>query len=125
MTNRAVSLAALHGHPVIVNFWATWCGPCVAETPLLQAIYTAHRADGLSIIGVDAQEPLADLAAWKSRFGVTYDLVTDSTGQINALYRVRGLPSSFFIARDGTIQQIVYGPLTAEVLQTEVPKMLR
>lgn len=125
LNNHAVSLAALRGHPVIVNFWATWCGPCVAETPLLQSTYGAHHKDGLYIIGVAAPEPLADLASWRTRFGVTYDLVTDSTGQINTLYRVRGLPSSVFITRDGTIQQIVYGPLTAEVIQTELTKMLQ
>src|SRR5690349_19241673 len=85
MANQQVSLAALRGHPVIVNLWATWCGPCVAETPLLQAAYAAHHSGGLRIIGVDAQESLADLAAWKARFGVTYDLVTDTTGQLNAL----------------------------------------
>jgi cytochrome c biogenesis protein CcmG/thiol:disulfide interchange protein DsbE len=125
ISNQAVSLPSLRGQPIIINFWATWCGPCVIETPLLQAAFADHASAGLRIIGVDSGERLSDVANWKSRFGITYDLVIDGTGQISNLYHVPGLPTTYFIARDGTVQQIVNGLITASQMQAEVSRLLR
>ncbi len=125
ISKQSISLASLRGHPVIINFWATWCGPCIIETPLLQAAFVDHASAGLRIIGVDSGEALSDVANWKSRFGITYDLVIDGTGQISNLYHVPGLPATYFITRDGTIQQIVNGLSTANQMQAEVSRLLR
>jgi len=116
VSGQRLSLVGLRGVPVLLNFWATWCGPCVTETPLLQAAYEANQADGLRVIGIDANEPLADVLVWQTRFRVSYDLLIDD-GLIAALYRIRGLPSSYFIGRDGVIRYIVFGPLSETELQ--------
>lgn len=122
ISNKRLSLVGLRGAPVILNFWATWCGPCIAETPLLQSTYEANRAAGLRLIGIDAAEPLADVLAWRTHFAISYDLVIDD-GVIAALYRIRGLPSSYFIGRDGIIRHIVFGPLSAAELQAGLDRI--
>jgi peroxiredoxin len=111
INGKPVSLASLKGEVVILNFWATWCAPCVEETPALQAAYEAHRRDGLRVIGVDSAETPADVLAWTARFNVTYTLLIERHQEFSQLYRIRGLPTTFIIGRDGFIKQIYYGPV--------------
>jgi thiol-disulfide isomerase/thioredoxin len=118
------SLAALRGNPIIVNFWATWCGPCIVETPMLQAVYEKFRSDGLRIIGIDVRESPAEVMDWQAKFGITYDLVIDRDGRLNNLYQVRGLPTTYFIERDGVIRDIVRGPLDGSGLESRVRDLL-
>jgi cytochrome c biogenesis protein CcmG, thiol:disulfide interchange protein DsbE len=118
------SLAALRGNAVIVNFWATWCGPCIAETPMLQAVYESFRVDGLSVIGIDVRESPTEVIEWQAKFGITYDLVIDRDERLNNLYQVRGLPTTYFIGRDGIIRDIVRGPLDRSGLESRVRNLL-
>jgi cytochrome c biogenesis protein CcmG/thiol:disulfide interchange protein DsbE len=123
VAGKRFSLAVLRGSPVIINFWATWCGPCLSEMPLLQSTYEAKRAGGLRIVGVDSGETPADVMAWQAQLGLTYDLVTDRDGLLASLYRVRGLPSTYFVGRDGLIKRIVYGPLDATSLEAALREL--
>lgn len=122
---QPLSLAAWRGSPILVNFWATWCVPCEAETPLLQAAYARYQPDGLKIIGLDVGETPDAVLAWRARRGVTYNVAIDGNGRLMSLYRVRGLPTTFFIGRDGVIQQIQYGPLNAAGLDSAISSLLR
>lgn len=124
-SGETISLAAWRGQPVIINFWATWCGPCEAETPLLEAAYVRYQDKGLKIIGMDVGESLFDVRAWRVRQGVTYNLAIDRDGRLISLYRVRGLPTTFFIGRDGVIKQIQYGPVNAAMLDAAIQSLLR
>lgn len=123
-SGNPLSLSDLRGTPVMLNFWATWCGPCLSEMPMIQTAYDTHHAAGLRVIAVDSSEPLADVLAWDTRFGLTYDTIIDN-GLLADLYRLRGLPTTFFIGRDGVIQQIVYGPLTDQSLDSAITSLLR
>jgi len=125
LNGKRVSLAALRGSPVVINFWATWCGPCITEMPMIQTAYEQYRSQGLRIIGVDSNETPADVMNWQARFGLTYDLLIDRDNRISNAYRVRGLPSTYFIGRDGVIRQIAYGPLTDAGLQAAIADLLR
>ncbi|MCC7450203.1 MAG: TlpA family protein disulfide reductase [Anaerolineae bacterium] len=122
---KLVSLAALRGTPVVINFWATWCGPCITEMPLIQAAYAQYRAQGLRIIGVDSNETPAEVLNWQAHFDLTYDLVIDQDSRLASAYRVRGLPSTYFIGRDGVMRQIAYGPLTEAGLSAAIADLLR
>lgn len=120
-----LSLSAWRGQPVIINFWATWCGPCEAETPLLEEAYKRYQDKGLKIIGMDVGENIYDVRSWRSRQGVTYNLAIDRDGRLISLYKVRGLPTTFFIGRDGVIKQIQYGPVNAAGLDSAIQALLR
>ena len=110
------ALADLRGQYVLVNFWATWCGPCRGETPDLQAFYEA-QSPGLVVIGINQQEPLATARAFVQQFDVTYPVVLDVDAQVSDAYRVStGLPISFVVDPEGVIQRVHFGRITEKDL---------
>lgn len=104
----SVTLAALRGRMVILNFWATWCGPCRVEMPDLQSLYN-RAAGNLSIVAVNQGESAETVGAWADELGLTLTIVLDQTQELTRLYHVRGLPSTIVIAPDGVITHIFYG----------------
>lgn len=107
-------LSDLHGKPVIINFWATWCLPCVEEMPTLDA---ARRANpDLVILAVNRSESTEAISAFAPKVGVSFPLITDRDGVISERYGVVNLPTTFFINRDGTIAVRHVGALTRERL---------
>lgn len=111
------NLLELRGSPVVINFWATWCGPCAAEMPDLQAFYESRREDGIRILGVNLGERPEDIAAWVEHYGLTFDLILDPQGEIAALYRLRGQPCTYIVSSTGVITTIFYGPTTFSQLE--------
>ncbi len=121
---EAVDLLALRGSPVLINFWATWCGPCKTEMPAIQAVYEAHQANGLHVLAVNLSESAEAATAWSRELGLTFDVVLDSSGQIASLYRLRGQPSTYVVAPTGVITQIFYGPTTRDALESAIKPFL-
>lgn len=107
-----VRLSELHGQPILINFWATWCAPCRIEMPAIQARYEAYEDRGLIVLGVDFDEPLEDVQDFGEQLGLSFDLLLDPGGEVQSLYRVRGYPTSFFVGRDGIIQAQHIGVMT-------------
>ena len=110
---QTVSSSDFRGQPVIINFWATWCGPCRVEMPHLQAAYEAHQADGLVVLGVnlterDSRQHVPDFLA---EFGLTFPVVLDESGNVAEMYRIFGQPASVFVDKDGIIHQVFQGPV--------------
>jgi thiol-disulfide isomerase/thioredoxin len=107
----AISLQAYKGTPVLVNFWATWCTPCVQEMPMLEA---AHMRFGSKVqfVGIDRQDYRPDALAFVQRTHVTYPSAYDPDGSLDGSYRLRGMPTSVFIDAQGRVVQRVTGPLT-------------
>ena len=107
------SLTDFRGKYVLVNFWASWCGPCREETPDLQSFYEHNAQAGLVILGVNQQERAAAARNFVEDYGVSYPVLLDSTGEVSEAYGVgRGMPISFLVAPDGVIERVVYGRLT-------------
>ncbi len=123
LSGNPVSLTALRGTPVILNFWATWCGPCITEMPMIQSAYETYQQTGLRILAINANEPVNRVLAWKTDHRLTFDFLIDH-GQISDQYEVRGLPSTYFISRTGQITHITYGPLTASELDAAIHDLL-
>jgi cytochrome c biogenesis protein CcmG/thiol:disulfide interchange protein DsbE len=98
-----ISLAALRGHPVILNFWASWCIPCRDEAPLLEDTWRDFRAQGLLVIGVDTQDLEAPARAFLHEFHITYPTLRDPDGSVARRFGATGVPETFFIERDGRI----------------------
>src|SRR5262245_11132142 len=98
---RTVSLASRHGKVVLLNFWATWCQECRPEMSMFEQLHREFAAQGLSVIGINAREGAAAIRAYASELNLTFPLVVDPKGEINASYGVVGVPATFLIGRDG------------------------
>ncbi len=109
------NLADLRGIPVVLNFWATWCPPCRAELPELEA--ASNRFAGqVAIVGVNQAEAPAAVQAFATQLGLTFAIPLDQDAAVSQRYFVRSLPTTFFIDRDGVIQQLQVGPVTEATL---------
>jgi peroxiredoxin len=119
-TGESVTLSELRGQPVLVNLWASWCGPCRAEMPAMQRIYDRYRDQGFVVLAVNVtnQDRRAAALAFYKDLGLSYPLLFDVDGSVSAAYQLRALPSSFFILPDGRIQEVVIGGPMAEALLT-------
>lgn len=126
---KAVRLSDLRGKPVVLNFWATWCGPCKSEMPELEAAYLAGKGD-LVVLAVNAEGVATDIARkeaekFRDEFDLTFPFVYDSpTTDVFNQYRLKGLPASFFVDREGVIRDIVIGPLTRDNLERRLRPLI-
>lgn len=124
ITGERIDLADLHGKPVIINFWATWCQPCLVEMPELEMLYQQHHQGGLHILAINLGEAPEVIEEWDRAMGLSFDLVLDEDGHIAALYRLRGQPSTYLITPEGTIDDIFYGPTTQDPLRAALAPYL-
>lgn len=122
-TGEALRLSDLRGRPVVLNFWASWCGPCRIETPHFQA-FSEQYADELVVVGVNQQESTAVIADFAAEFGLTYPLLVDASGEINRTYAVFGLPTTLFIDAEGVIVDIAPGAITAAYLEERTAQLV-
>lgn len=107
---RTVSLASLRGKVILLNFWATWCQECRPEMPLFEQLHREFGAQGLSVVGINAREGTAAIRGYAKELGLTFPLVLDPRGEINANYGVIGIPTTFLIGRDGRAVALAVGP---------------
>jgi cytochrome c biogenesis protein CcmG/thiol:disulfide interchange protein DsbE len=119
-----VSLSDLRGHPVLVNFWATWCVPCRVEMPMLEEVYRDTHAKGLRILAVNLGEDPQTAREWGRGLGLTFDLLSDPRGDIAAVYALRGQPSTYVISPSGIITAIFYGPASGDALRSALAPYL-
>ena len=116
--------AAARGKPLIVNFWASWCPPCRVEMPVLEAGWRTYRNDVL-FVGVNTQERSESGArAMINEFNLSYPNGRDENNRINIAYGLFGLPETFFIRADGTLQYRHSGAVTREVMDQQIQALL-
>lgn len=108
-----ISLSDLRGKNVIINFWATWCGPCRLEMPTFQKTYSRFGED-IKIVGINDGESLAEITQFINEFGLTFDIGIDKTGEVKEDYFVIGLPSTYFLDNEGKVVAIHIGAMTQE-----------
>ncbi len=119
-----VSLTALRGSPIVLNFWASWCIPCRDEAPLLTAADAAYRTQGLRILGVVYQDSTENARAFMARYGQTYPGLLDQDGRTAIDYGVFGIPETFFIDRSGVVRSRQVGALTEAELRRQIEAIL-
>ena len=120
---ETVRLGELRGQPVLVNFWATWCGPCRIEMPAIQARYEMFEDDGLVVLAVNFDESRESVLAYRQELGLSFPLLLDPGGEVQRLYRNRSYPTSFFIDEDGIIQAHHIGVMTESQLDKNLAKV--
>jgi cytochrome c biogenesis protein CcmG/thiol:disulfide interchange protein DsbE len=98
-----IRLADYRGKAVVLNFWASWCEPCKKEAPLLQEAWERYRADGLVVLGIDAQDFRSDARAFVERYGLTYPIAYDGNGASLGRFGNTGFPETWFMGRDGRL----------------------
>jgi peroxiredoxin len=130
---KAVSLSDYQGKVVLLNFWATWCGPCRVEMPAMEALYRSMQSKGLEILAVSVdQEGTAVTRPFQEALGLSFPILHDQDYQVGLTYGARTLPMTFAIDRKGIIRQLVFGSRDwnspearrgiAEVLQESTPE---
>ncbi len=123
LNGKSVSLQSLRGKAVLLNFWATWCGPCVVEMPHLEKLNREYKNKGVVILGVDDEE--AEVAQdFLKRHGYTFNTVIDAEKQVSRLYRINAIPQSFFITKEGKIAAYSRGTQNESALRAGIEKAL-
>lgn len=109
LDGEKVKLSDLKGHVVMINFWASWCGPCRQEMPLLNDIYASYKKAGFVLLGVNLDESAEDAKAFLKKTPVNFPVLIDSKGQVADLYKNQAMPSSYFVDRKGDLVYLHQG----------------
>ena len=107
----AKRIADYRGQVVLLNLWATWCGPCEWEMPSIEALHRDFAASGLKVVAVAVDDPGFEqrVREFVARKGLTFEILSEGSGKIEADYEARGIPATYLIGRDGLIRKRVAG----------------
>jgi peroxiredoxin len=106
---RQVSLAQYRGQVVMINFWASWCGPCRQEFPLLESIYKRYNKLGFTLLGVNVEPDSKAADEWLKETPVSFPILYDKESKVSKLYEVAGMPSTVIIDRGGKLRVLHQG----------------
>ncbi|HYA37816.1 MAG TPA: TlpA disulfide reductase family protein [Candidatus Methylomirabilis sp.] len=126
-SGRNLSLREYRGQVVMINFWATWCGPCRQEMPALNALYEKYRSAGFMLFGVNVDAESTSAAQMAGKLKVSYPILFDADKKASALYRVNTMPMTVLVDRDGMIRYVQpgYRDGYADKYQSQIREMLR
>lgn len=127
-TGESIKLSDLRGQAVLINLWATWCPPCRAEMQSIENVYQEYKDQGFTVLAVNMtyqDDPLA-VMPFVYEQALTFPILLDETGELGNAYQLRSLPSSYFIGRDGIINEVVIGgPMSEALLRTRIEAILK
>jgi len=103
LSGKTVKLESFRGKPVLLDFWATWCGPCIYSVPLVQQLYDRHKGQGFVVLGLNMDEDPSDVYAFTQRLKITYPVLYAGNSQVPAAYGLEGLPLFILLDAQGKI----------------------
>jgi len=124
LDGRTVRLSDYRGQVVLLNIWATWCPPCRDEMPDLEAYYRQHQEDGFVVLAINSQESAETVVVFLEEHDFTFPVLLDPGGVVMRDYGVLGLPTSFFIDREGMLRGVWIGKLSPARLKKLVDPLL-
>jgi len=113
----------LKNKAVILNFWATWCVPCIKEMPELNKAYTSFKNDDVEIIAINFEETRSEVDEFVNKYHLEFPILLDKYGDVSQDYRVRNLPVTYFISPDGIIMDLVLGGITQKLIETKLKQL--
>lgn len=120
LQGETLSISDLQGQVILVNFWATWCGPCRLEMPAIQARFESTE---LAVLAVNFDEPPEQVQAFVDELGLSFTTLLDPGGEIQLLYQVRGYPTTYFVDEEGTIKILHIGFMNEDQLDGYLQEM--
>lgn len=123
LEGKSVSLGSFQGKVVLLNFFATWCPPCRAEMPDLEATYQELKDKGLEVVAVDLQEDQGTVSGYVKSLGLTFTILLDREATVFGQYHITGLPTSYFIDRQGVVRDYTIGALNKKRIMQKLEKL--
>lgn len=121
---ETVELADLKGSPLIINFWASWCGSCAEEARTFENFWKEHKTDGVKVIGIAVHDKAEEVLSFVNSFGKTYPIGLDEDGKVSLNYGVTGVPETIFINAQGLVVHKETGPVDRPLLEKFLAKIL-
>ena len=125
LEGNRVTLSDFRGKVVFINFWATWCPPCRAEMPEIEAVYQEYKSQDVVIIGVDILEDENEVLQFVQKGGFNWIFVIDTTGEVTRNYGIVAIPTSFFLDREGVIQSVKVGAMTKREIESHLAEAMK
>ncbi len=119
-----LALSDFRGQVVFVNFWGTYCPPCVKEMPDLQALYEDYSDRGLVVLGVNVEESPEKVIAWTQEHGITFPIVISDDGTVNPVFGLRAMPTTWFVDANGILRGRIDGEMSAATARGVAEKLL-
>jgi peroxiredoxin len=127
LDGATASLSDYAGHPVLINFWASWCKPCRVEMPFIISAHQAHQQAGLAVLAInlsDQERSTKDIRTFQAEFQMPFPVLLDNKGKARKLYQLRGVPTSVFVGSDGVVRSVHPGPISEAVLEQRLSEIL-
>jgi len=126
LDGNEIDVSVYQGSPLVLNYWASWCGPCRAEMPALERIHAEYAKDGLVILGINGtnQDNLKSVVEFIKQYQLTFPVLLDQNGHVGRLYQIQSLPTTFFINPDGTIADLVTGGMSETLIRSKINDLL-
>ena len=125
LDGQDVALADLRGQVVLVNNWATWCPPCKAEMPELEAYFREHQAEGFTLVAVNAGDPQSDVSQFVEEYRLSFQVWLDPYSKAIRAFQNNSLPSSYVIDRSGSLRLAWSGAINLDTLEEYVTPIIK